>query len=215
MTSVRRSILEVLFPVLQAPIIVEDATAGTGPNKEEGIEDEKAKNNASAPPDEEAEQSGPQTANHHNDGGESALLDRMEGGKNDDASDNRNVFSIVENNNEKNKLCSICLERLGTGMYQLPCLQCIRRIHTLLTGLNAVAPCSLTIPRPFRYPVVDPHGLRPHLPPRLLADVDCQFGTQEPFLSVVPVHAAVQCGIIRFALDRSPGPQQQRTYSDR
>jgi hypothetical protein len=209
MTSVRRSILEVLFPVLQATIIVEDATAGT----DEGIEDEKAKNNnASAPPDEEAEQSGPQ-----NGGGESALLDRMEEGRNgiDAVSDNKHDFSIVENNNnnEKNKLCSICLERLGTGMYHLPFLYCIRRTHVLLIGSNAVAP-TLTIPRPFRYPDVGPHGMRPHLPPRLLADVDCQLGTQEPFLSVVPVHAAVQCGIIRFALGRSPGPQQQRTYSD-
>jgi hypothetical protein len=151
MTSVRRSILEVLFPVLQATI-VEDATAGTGPSKEEGIGDDKAKNNASAPappsspPDEEAEQNGPQTTNHHIGGCESALLDRMEEGKNDDVSDNENDISIVENiNNEKNKLCSICLERLGTGMYELPFLQSIRRIHALFTCLNAVAP-SLTIP---------------------------------------------------------------------
>jgi hypothetical protein len=120
MTSVRRSILEVLFPVLPATA-VEDETGSTGnTSQEEGIEDEeKAKNNASAtppsaPPDGEAEQNGPATPNHQNGGGESALLDRREGGKNGDAS-NKNEY------NEKNTICSICLEQIG--MYELPFLQ--------------------------------------------------------------------------------------------
>jgi hypothetical protein len=128
-SAVRRSILEVLFPVASGI--------------EEGVvEDEKAKEEEDAspaawtpppsappPPDEEEADddepnNGPQPTPpiQHLLGG-ALLLDRMEEGErtNGDARHNKyDDFSIDmnnnNNNNEKmnNKLCSICLERLGT-----------------------------------------------------------------------------------------------------
>jgi hypothetical protein len=89
----------------------------------------------------------------------------------------------------------------------------------------------------FRYRAGGTHCMRPHLSPRMPADVDDDDGDyqlvlrlgggsstpHEPppscFLSVVPVHATVQCGIVQYTLGRSPTPQEdddepQRCHSN-
>jgi hypothetical protein len=174
-SSVRRSILEVLFPVSTPTTTDNETTAGK--EEEEGILDDDDENNKARKDDDACSATPlPPSAPSPADGG-ALILERMEEGgttNGDATSYNKNDdFSIDMNNNNNNndklnnKLCSICLERLGTYL----CLA-VSNVMMWLPSSCFFSPCRPTMIICTRYRTGGANGMRPHFPPRMLADVD-------------------------------------------